>query len=257
MSIEMNIRQKIDLLTTSLKLPVIKKSYQRIAEEAFNDGSSYEDFLYNLLNQENQLRVERRKQGRIRLAGFPYKKYLHDLKPEELPIDATHKLKQLKTLNFIDNNQNIILIGNPGTGKTHTAIGLGIKACLEDCRTFFVSVPSFITQMKESRSDKTLHQMQNRFEKYDLVILDELGYISFDKEGAELLFTAMSLRAGRKSTIITTNLSFERWEEIFHDPVITAAIVDRLTHRAVLVDMTGESYRMKETKELIASNKKG
>lgn len=257
MSIEMNTRERIDLLTTSLKLPVIRKSYQQVAEDAFNDGSSYEDFLHDLLDKENQLRIEKRKQGRVRLAGFPYKKYLQDLKPEELPIDASHKLKQLKTLHFIDSNQNIILIGNPGTGKTHVAIGLGIKACLEDYRTLFVSVPTFITQMKESRSDKTLHQMQNKFEKYDLVILDELGYISFDKEGAELLFTAMSLRAGRKSTIITTNLSFERWEEIFHDPVITAAIVDRLTHRAILVDMTGDSYRMKETKELIANRKNG
>ena len=98
-----------------------------------------------------------------------------------------------------------------------------------------------------------LRAFQNKFEKYDLVICDELGYISFDKEGAELLFTNLSLRTEKKSIIITTNLSFERWEEIFTDPVLTAAMVDRLTHKALLINMTGNSYRMKETKEMIAS----
>src|SRR5680860_1252919 len=100
-----------------------------------------------------------------------------------------------------------------------------------------------------SRSEKTLIRLESIFEKYDLVIADELGYISFDKEGSELLFTNLSLRAGRKSTIITTNLSFERWDEIFLDPVITAAMIDRLTHKSYMVNMNGPSYRMKETKE--------
>ncbi len=103
--------------------------------------------------------------------------------------------------------------------------------------------------MKECRSQQTLRAFQNRFEKYDVVIADEMGYISFDKEGSELLFTHLSLRAGSKSTIITTNLSFERWGEIFQDPVMTAAMIDRLTHQSYLVNMNGNSYRMKETKE--------
>ena len=111
--------------------------------------------------------------------------------------------------------------------------------------TFYRS--SFITQIKESRSEKRLRQFENRFEKYDLVICDEFGYISFDKEGAELLFSHLSLRAGIKSTIITTNLSFDRWSEIFGDTILTAAMVDRLTHKAHIVNMNGKSYRTKET----------
>ena len=166
-----------------------------------------------------------------------------------LPEDGKRKLKMLKSLDFIKTVQNVILAGNPGTGKTHLAIALGIKACLNDYKVLFTTIPSLITKLKESRSRKMLRQTENKFQKYDLVICDELGYISFDKEGSELLFTNLSLRAGKKSTIITTNLSFDRWLEIFKDPVLTAAMVDRLTHKAYIVNMNGNSFRLKETKE--------
>ena len=119
---------------------------------------------------------------------------------------------------------------------------------------WFTTVPFFITLLKETKSQKTLRNFENRFLKYDLVILDELGYISFDKEGAELLFTNLSLRAGRKSTIITTNLSFERWDEIFQDPIMTAAMTDRLTHKSYMVNMNGNSYRLKETVKWMEDN---
>jgi DNA replication protein DnaC len=129
------------------------------------------------------------------------------------------------------------------------AIGLGIKACSEGFRVLFTTVPRMLTHIRESRSEKTLSNLEQRFEKYDLVICDEFGYISYDKHGAELLFNHLSLRAGHKSTIITTNLSFERWPEIFGDPTLTAAIVDRLTHRAFLINMNGKSFRVKETRK--------
>ena len=119
-------------------------------------------------------------------------------------------------------------------------------------KVLFATVPLLINQLKESRSEKTLIRLESIFEKYDLVIADELGYISFDKEGSELLFTHLSLRAGRKSTIITTNLSFERWNEIFSDSVMTAAMIDRLTHKSYILNMNGSSYRLKETREWLA-----
>jgi DNA replication protein DnaC len=119
-------------------------------------------------------------------------------------------------------------------------------------KVLFATIPLLINQLKESRSEKTLIKLEGKFEKYDLVIADELGYISFDKEGSELLFTHLSLRAGRKSTIITTNLSFERWGEIFSDSVMTAAMIDRLTHKSYILNMNGSSYRLKETREWLA-----
>jgi len=209
--------------------------------------------LLTLLEDEFETRIKNRKFSRIRQADFPYKKYLQDLQRKELPENAQGKIDSLETLEFIKTGQNVILAGNPGTGKTHLAIGLGIKACMEDFKVFFTTTPRLLTQIRECRSEKTLRALENRFEKYDLVICDEFGYISFDKEGAELLFSHLSLRAGRKATIITTNLSFDRWSEIFGDPVLTAAMVDRLTHKAYMINMNGTSFRAKETKKWLTS----
>ena len=141
----------------------------------------------------------------------------------------------------------MLLTGNPGTGKTHTAIGLGIKACEAGYKVLFTTVPYLVTELKESHDQQKLMAYERKFLKYDLVIADELGYVSFDREGADLLFNNLSQRVGLKSTIITSNLSFKEWEKIFGDPAITGAMVDRLTFGAILVDMQGDSYRLRET----------
>ncbi len=243
------IRERIIAYTKELRLPSVRQEFEERARKAGIQKSSYEAYLLDLLENEHLTRTERRKKQRIRRAQFPYRKYLEDLNVSDLPADAAEKFSVLERLDFIGQGRNIILAGNPGTGKTHLAIGLGIKACLEDYQVLFTTVPRLLTQIKESRSAKMLRMLESRFEKYDLVICDEFGYISFDKEASELLFTHLSLRAGRKSTIITTNLSFERWSELFGDPVITAAMVDRLTHKAYLINMNGNSYRVKETQQ--------
>lgn len=242
-------KDEIHRLSKELKLPAIRQRFEEHIQEAARKDAGYEEFLARLLQTEWDARHESAQYNRIRRAEFPYKKYLEDLSVFDLPEDAQKKYKLLKTLDFIRDGRNVILAGNPGTGKTHMAIGLGIKACLEGYKVWFTTVPLLVNQLKECRSAQTLRSFQNRFEKYDLVIADEMGYISFDKEGAELLFTHLSLRAGQKSTVITTNLSFERWGEIFQDPVMTAAMIDRLTHQAYLINMNGNSYRMKQTKE--------
>lgn len=248
-------KEDIHRFSKELKLPMVRQHFEEQIKEAVQKDASYEEFLGLLLQKEWDARQERAQYNRIRRAEFPYKKYLEDLSVLDLPEDAQKKYKILRTLDFVKEGRNVILAGNPGTGKTHMGIGLGMKACLEGYKVWFTTVPLLINQIKECRSERTLRAFQNRFEKYDLVIADEMGYISFDKEGAELLFTHLSLRAGQKSTIITTNLSFERWAEIFQDPVMTAAMIDRLTHQAYLVNMNGNSYRMKQTKEWLDKQK--
>ena len=238
-----------------IKLPEIRKHYKTIAEEASEESLTYENYLFLLLRKEEEKRKMNRVISQIRIAKFPEKKYLEDLNLDELPKSARMRFNELRSLDFVRKGQNLIFTGNPGTGKTHLAIGLGIEACQKGFRVLFTSIPSLVTKLKESRSERTLRRMESKFDKYDLVICDEFGYISFDKEGAELLFSNLSLRAGRKSIIITSNLSFDRWNEVFHDPVLTAAMIDRLTYKSYLIDMTGDSYRMKETKQWLQNSK--
>ncbi|MGE4284645.1 MAG: IS21-like element helper ATPase IstB [Clostridia bacterium] len=247
--------KEIEEYSKILRLPEVRQNFIEYAKEANSQDISYEKFLHSLLEKECEARFLNAKESRIRQSEFPYKKYLEDISISHLPEDGQKKLKILRSLDFIKQGQNVIFAGNAGTGKSHISIGLGIAACMEGYKVWYATVPLFVNHLKECRSQQLLRRFESKFIKYDLVILDELGYISFDKEGAELLFTHLSLRAGRKSTIVTTNLSFERWSEIFHDPVMTAAMVDRLTHKSYLVNMNGNSYRYKETKEwLEASN---
>jgi len=248
------LTQQIDILCRELRLPTLRREFETVAADAAQEKLSYEEFLARMLELEYNNRIESRRKAHLRQAGFVQYKYLHDLNRDELPEDATAKLPLLERLDFIKSGQNIIFSGNPGTGKSHLATALGIHACNQGYRVLFTTVPRLLTQLRECRSQKHLRTVENRFEKFDLVICDEFGYISFDKEGAELLFSHLSLRCGRKSTIITTNLSFDRWKEIFGDPVLTAAMVDRLTHRAYIVNMNGKSFRVKETKKMMDKN---
>ncbi|NLE90806.1 MAG: ATP-binding protein [Dehalococcoidales bacterium] len=243
-------KDKITHYSKELRLPTFRSEFERVAQASALKHADYEDFLLNLMEIEYDMRVENRKKEQVRQAGFPSKMHLHELNRDVLPEDARAKLPLLERLDFITSGQNIVLAGNPGTGKTHIAIGLGMKACAQGYKVLFTTVHGLLTQLREAHSARTLRLSEQRFEKYDLVICDEFGYISFDKEGSELLFNHLSLRTGKKSTIITTNLSFERWSEIFGDPILTAALVDRITHKAHLVNMNGESYRVRETREI-------
>lgn len=248
--------EKIYLLGNDLRLSVFRKELDPFITKAIKEKSPYEDLILELLLSEQQTRLSNRRKAQLRNAGFPQLKYLQDLVRTELPADAKAQLPVLETLDFIAAGQNVILGGSPGTGKTHIAIALGIKACQEGKSVLFTSIPKMLTQIRECHSTRTLRALELKFEKYDLVICDELGYISFDKPGAEMLFNHLSLRTGIKSTIITSNKSFDKWNEIFGmDTVLTAALLDRLTHKSHLINMNGQSYRMKETKNMMNAKK--
>lgn len=250
------IMDQINQVSLDLRLPAFRKDLEAVIAEAVKGNTSYEQFILELLQAEQELRLINRKKVQMRNAGFPQLKYLQDLSRPDLPADAMAKLPELETLAFVKTGQNVILGGSPGTGKTHIAIGLGIKACDLGHSVMFTTVSRLLTQIRECHSARTLRSLELKFEKYDLVICDEFGYISFDKQGSEMLFNHLSLRTGIKATIITSNLSFEKWNDIFgNDPVLTAALLDRLTHKACLVNMNGKSYRMKETKKLLDTRK--
>lgn len=241
------IREKDRLLIKDcckkLRLDVVSANFEAFLE----DSDTPVEYLARLLQAQIEEKDHRAIENRIKTANFPYRKYLEDLDLSCLPQPLVKKLPLLSTLSFIEKGQNILFTGNPGTGKTHTAIGLGIKACEAGYKVLFTTVPYLVTELKESSNKQKLIAYERRFCKYDLVIADELGYVSFDQEGADLLFNNLSQRAGLKSTIVTSNLSFTEWDKVFGDAAITSAMVDRLTYGAILIDMQGDSYRLRET----------
>lgn len=237
--------EKIKEYAKNLRLLYILNNIDDELTKNSNLSSKADDFLCELLRKETLMRSERSKSARIKNAGFPYKKYLDDLDLDRLPENAKNRFSELTTLDFVAKGQNIVQYGNPGTGKTHLAIGLGIEAANAGYSVKFYSVPALINKLKELKMQKNLLSIQKHFENIDLMILDELGYISFDREGGELLFSHLSMRTERKSTIITTNLSFDKWKSIFSDPVLTTAIVDRVTHNSFVINMVGTTFRQR------------
>lgn len=242
---------RVNAACRRLSMHSVAESLSDLLQQAASCNLSHAAVLAQLLEAEIENRSIAAQRRRIRSAAFPQLKYLHDLIREELPEQARAALPELESLDFVKKGRNLILYGNPGTGKTHLATALGIVACQRGHSVLFTSVPRLLTTVREAKSQHKLTQIQNRFEKYDLVICDEFGYVSCDKEGAELLFNHLSLRAETRSTIITTNLAFSRWNEIIPDKVLVNALVDRLTHKARIINMTGTSFRLKQTQQMI------
>lgn len=201
-----------------------------------------------MLSVELEQRQNNRIQTLIRQSKLPNKVTFDDYMDSHLEIKVKKQIRELKTLKFIDQKENLILMGNPGVGKTHLATVLGMEVCLSGKSVLFTDILNLVIELKESMSANQLNFYKRRFGKYDLVILDELGYVSFDQVGSEILFNLLSNRTAAGSMIITTKLSFDRWEETFKDPMLTAAMVDRLAHRAHVLDLSGPSFRVEDTK---------
>mgnify|MGYP003623723993 CR=1 FL=1 len=238
----------IQELSSRLKLSYVRYNAETLIGEARQTQQDYADFLQNLLLREVERRTENTITRRIKDARFPIKKYLVDFDKAKYDKAFAPKFKELETLEFIENKKNIILIGTPGAGKTHYATALGIAACMKGKSVLFATVPNLIVELKEAMSQNQLGIYSRKFERYNLVILDELGYVSFDKAGCELLFNLLSNRHGKGSIVITTNLAFEQWENLFKDPVLTGAIIVRLAHKAHVLDISREQGgRFEET----------
>lgn len=240
-------------VANELKLGFIKRHGDRKIKEMLQRGLSLEEGILELLQEECQHRRYQGEQRRIREAKFPQLMTLDTFKESEFSEQTRQILRQIQTLEFIREKQNVILVGNPGTGKTHFGIGIGIEACMQGYNVLFVNAPNLVIQIKEALSESQYVRLKRKFERIDLVILDELGYFSFDTAGAELLFNLLSDRHEKGSVLITTNLTFDRWQECFQDATLTGALLDRLTYKAHVADMRGNSYRIKATKSWLTS----
>jgi DNA replication protein DnaC len=240
----MNIAQ----LSANLKLPYTRDNWRQLIDEARQAKLDYGAFLENLLDSEWQLRLTNGQTRRIKEAKFPIKKYLVDFDRTKYDNAFLPKFAELETLEFIPGKENIILIGTPGAGKTHYSIAIGIAACMAGYSVLFASIPNLLVELKETMTLGQMSSFRKRFERFDLVILDELGYISLDKAGCEMLFNLISSRNDKGSIIISSNLTFDRWEEVFKDPTLTTALIDRLAHKAHVLDISRDKGgRFEET----------
>lgn len=230
-----------------LNLTTMVKHLESHVRQAKASHQEYEEFLLNLTETELQSRLENRIKRRLKEAKFPLMKTLEEFDFDSAPGLDIRLIKELSSGEYIKKARNVIMLGKSGTGKTHLATGLAVQACKQGIRTRFVTGSGLVTELIEASGDKSLGRMLKRYGRYELLVLDELGYVPFTREGAELLFQVLAERHERKSVIITTNLGFAEWTHIFGDANLTAALLDRVTYRANIINFSWESFRLKQT----------
>lgn len=226
-----------------LKLPAFATEYQGLARQARDGGWDYEDFLRELLEVELRSREARTAKRRLKEARFPDLKTLEQIDWEALGGISKQKITELATCEYISKAQDVIFAGPIGTGKTHLAISLGVEAARRRFRVAFFRAAELVRTLTEARDERTLTLLHRRLRRADLLILDELGFVPFERAGGELLFDLLSGRHEVRSTMVTTNLSFGEWVQVFGDEKLTTALLDRLGHHAHVLTTRGSSYR--------------
>jgi DNA replication protein DnaC len=231
----------------ALRLPVFLREYPKVAARCAREKSDSARFLLELSELELIEREKRGAERRVREAGFPVLKTLDRFDFTAIPRLNKRLVTELARCEYIHKRENVLAVGNSGTGKTHLAIALGLCACHEGCKVKFFTAAGLVTALTEARDDKALLRFKKQLSRKDLVIVDEFGYVPFSKTGAELLFEFFAERYERGSVMVTTNLPFDQWAEVLGSERLTGALLDRLTHRVHILEMNGESYRFKES----------
>jgi DNA replication protein DnaC len=230
-----------------LKLPTMLAACEKLAREAAANNQPYEDYLLSLTEQEVAARSANALAARIRAAAFPVAKDFDTYDFSSLPTLPKQKVLDLTRGDWIEQRYNCCLIGNAGTGKTHVATALGLAACRQGKRVRFFTAAGLVTQLEEAQQQHRLDRFLGQLDRAELLICDELGYLSFSRAGAELLFQVFAERYERRSLLLTSNLAFGDWGQVFQGERMTAALLDRLTHRCHIFEMNGESYRFRES----------
>jgi DNA replication protein DnaC len=236
-----------------LRLPTILAEFEKLARDAAAANESYQQYLLRLTELEVTARGANALAARIRAAAFPTHKDFDTFDFSAVPALSKPKVLELARGEWIEQHTNACLIGSPGTGKTHLAIALGLAACRQGKRVRFCTAAALVTQLEETQKRYQLDRLLGQLDRIDLLICDELGYLSFSRAGAELLFQVFADRYERKSLLVTSNLAFSEWGQVFQGERMTAALLDRLTHRCHIFEMNGESFRFRES---MKSNKK-
>lgn len=232
----------------ALRLPTFLREYDKLARTCAQEKATFPSYLFRLTELELLDRDRRATERRIRQAKFPVTKSLDSF--DFLAIPGLNKtlVLELARSEYLDRKENILLLGNSGTGKTHIALALGLAACQRGHRVRFLTAAALVGELIEARDEKYLRRFQKQLAAQELLIIDELGYVPLSKSGAELLFETISQRYERNSTLITSNLPFDEWTEIFASERLTGALLDRLTHHVHILEMNADSYRLKQSR---------
>ena len=230
-----------------LKLPTVLAEYEKLAREAAERDEPYDGYLLRLTELEVAARAANALAARIRAAGFPVLKEFDTFDFTACPSLSKQKVLELARGEWVDQRMNCCLVGGSGTGKTHVATGLGLALCRLGKRVRFTTAAGLVTHLEEAQQQHRLDRLLTALDRLDLLIVDELGYLSFSRSGAELLVQVFADRYERRSLLITSNLPFGEWGQVFQGERMTAALLDRLTHRCHIFEMNGESYRFRES----------
>jgi len=238
----------VDLHCKELRLPGVRKAYPSVARDAVDNDHSLTQFLAACLEEETQSRQQSRLQAHTRQAKFPSLKTLQEFDFAAIPSLNKAKVLHLAQGQFVRNRDNVVCLGGSGVGKSHVGVALGIAAIAAGYRVRFISVMQLVQELLQAESEYRLPRYLRTWDKFDLVIADELGYVSL-AQGGPLLFQFCAHRYEQGSLLITTNLAFGRWDEVFHDATMTTALLDRLTHHSHILLFEGESYRFRESQK--------
>jgi DNA replication protein DnaC len=254
----MSVTEEMVLLQNlkALNLPTMVRNLDSHLRQARENSMDYSEFLLGLTEVELQVRSDNRFKRRMREAKFPLLKTFETFDFDATPDLDRRFIHELASGEYINEYRNIIFLGKSGAGKTHLATALGVEACKQGMRTRFVTCCGLANELIEARHERDLSRVIQRYARYGLLVLDELGYVPLSKEGADLLFQVFAERHEKGSVIVTTNLGFADWTQIFGEANLTAALLDRLTHRAHILNCTWESYRLKDTLKQTKRSKK-
>jgi len=232
-----------------LRLSTIRRQYSKIADEAKAESLSHEQFLFNLVRQECDSRRNKRIERYLKESRLPLEKTMQCFDLKRLPLKATQQVKTLIEGEFIGRKENLLIFGNPGSGKTHLACGIGQELIRQDKRVYFTTCAILLQDLLSAKKDLKLKRILNTFARYDALIIDDIGYVQQDQKEMEVLFTLLAERYERGSVVITSNLPFSKWNNVFKDPMMTAAAVDRIVHHSVILELNIESYRINSAKK--------